>query len=102
MRERIEFRLSSIVVEDASSLAKANLIGTSIECLTLCKTRLAVMQVLFLFFYYSFNHVESIGMPGNFLILVFGIPIRNRVILVQWKKLEHFVLSLSQANKYSY
>ena len=102
MRERIEFRHSSIVVEDASSLAKANLIGTSIECLTLCKTRLAVMQVLFLFFHYSFNHVESIGMRGNFLILVFGIPVKNRELLVRWKKLVNVVLSLLQANKYSY
>ena len=34
MRERIEYRLSVIVVEDASSLAKASLIGTSIENLT--------------------------------------------------------------------
>ena len=47
MRERIEYRLSVIVVEDASSLAKVSLIGTTIESLTLCKTRLAAMQVLF-------------------------------------------------------
>ena len=34
MGVRLEYRLSVIVVEDASSLAKASLIGTTIESLT--------------------------------------------------------------------
>ena len=38
MRERIEFRLSDIVVEDASSLAKASIIGTTIESFSCIRT----------------------------------------------------------------
>ena len=41
-----------------------------------------------------FNPVELVCKLGSFLILVFGIPVKNQVLLVQWKKLGKFVLSL--------
>ena len=101
MRERIEFRLSDIVVEDASSLAKASLIGTTIENLACIRTYVNCKnktyfngKSYFLFIHYSFNFVELVCKLGNFLILVFGIPVKNLVLLVQWKKLGKFVLNL--------
>ena len=101
MGVRIGCRLSGIVVEDANSLAKASLIGTTIEsftCIRLhinCKNKTYFNgKSCFLSIHYSFNPVELVYKLGNFLILVFGIPVRNRVLLVQWKKLGEFVLSL--------
>ena len=101
MRECIEYRLSVIVVEDASSLAKASLIGTTIESLACiciyvnCKNKTYFNgKSCFLSIHYSFNPVELVCKLESVLILVFGIPVKNRVLLVQWKKLGEFVLSL--------
>ena len=101
MGVRIEYRLSVIVVEDASSLAKASIISTTIESLACiriyvnCKNKTYFNgKSCFLSIHYSFNPVELVCKLGSFLILVFGIPVKNRVLLVQWKKLGEFVLSL--------
>ena len=58
------------------------------------KQDLSKCKSCFLSIHYSFNPVELDCKLGSFLILGFGIPVKNRVLLVQWKKLGEFVLSL--------
>lgn len=95
MGVRLEYRLSGIVVCDASNPSVSLvLLFVFVYIKFVKKQGLLNDKSCFFSINYLLNPVESICKLGSFLILVYGIRVKNRVLLLQWKKLEHFVLSL--------
>ena len=84
MGVRIEYRLSGIVVLDGSKLSVSLVLLFVFVYIKIVKKQgLLNGKSCFFSISYSLIFVESICKLGSFLILVFGIQVKNRVLLGQ-------------------